>query len=74
MLGLSPPPTVVFCSPLTRAIQTAIAMFGGTGVSRFLFLCYCCLLLLLFFFVFELVMVLSVGASGVISGCICCWQ
>lgn len=35
MLGLSPPPTVVFCSPLTRAIQTAVAMFEGTGVSGF---------------------------------------
>eukprot|EP00752_Nemacystus_decipiens_P010460 g9319.t1 len=32
MLGLSPAPSVVLCSPLTRAIQTAIAMFGGTGV------------------------------------------
>eukprot|EP00903_Cladosiphon_okamuranus_P011641 g10949.t1 len=32
MLGLSPTPSVVLCSPLTRAIQTAIAMFGGTGV------------------------------------------
>ncbi|CAM9584461.1 unnamed protein product, partial [Scytosiphon promiscuus] len=32
MLGLSPTPSIVLCSPLTRAIQTAIAMFGGTGV------------------------------------------
>lgn len=33
MAGLSPTPDVVLVSPLTRAIQTAIAMFEGTGVS-----------------------------------------
>ncbi|CBN75027.1 catalytic, putative [Ectocarpus siliculosus] len=32
MLGLSPAPSVVLCSPLTRAVQTAIAMFGGSGI------------------------------------------
>ena len=26
-------PDVVFCSPLTRAIQTSLVMFEGTGVS-----------------------------------------
>lgn len=32
MAGLSPAPSVVLCSPLTRAVQTAIAMFGDTQV------------------------------------------
>ncbi|CAM9877137.1 unnamed protein product [Ascophyllum nodosum] len=32
LVGLSPPPDVVFCSPLTRAIQTAVIMFEGTGI------------------------------------------
>ena len=34
MAGLSPAPSVVLCSPLTRAIQTAIAIFGGTEVRE----------------------------------------